>query len=270
MARPNLSYLKNVILCLVGLPCGVLSGLTGMGASVLVTPLTRKLLSIGPGARSATALAATLACALGALLPYSQNGDVRWGLVIPLVLGQIFGASLGQGVALRWAEQSRSRFINPIIVLIAGLAMVAGAPTIATISGGRDLPLLIDLGGALIVGLLAGALGRIVGLGVFVVPAEILLLHLRPLEAQGTAIVALAIASLPGMLIYRRTGAFDAQSATWIAFGGLFGGLVGAYNAVHSISAYGQVALYGALASVIGAFWVQSEIGRRAGAGQEQ
>ncbi|MEO7718420.1 MAG: sulfite exporter TauE/SafE family protein [Capsulimonas sp.] len=263
MARPNLSYLKNVILCLVGLPCGLLSGLTGIGASVLVTPLTRKLLSIGPGPRAATGLAATFACALGATLPYSQTGNVHWGLVIPLVLGQIFGAAMAQGAALQWAAQARARFVNPAIILVVGILLVAFAPGVAAISGGREWPLLLAMIVAIVAGIIAGFLGRIVGLGVFVVPAEMLMLHLKPLEAQGTAIVALIFASLPGMLIYRKTGAFDAQSATWIAFGGLFGALVGGYTAVHHISAFAQVTAYGALASLIGAFWIQGELGRR-------
>ena len=48
MARPDLSYLKSVFLFLIGLPLGLLSGLSAISGSVFGVPAVRKLLGLRP------------------------------------------------------------------------------------------------------------------------------------------------------------------------------------------------------------------------------
>ena len=104
--------------------------------------------------------------------------------------------------------------------------------------------------------LLAAAVGlvsRVLGLGgVLMVPAAIYALGMPPHAAQGTALVVLALASLPGMLIHARRGDVEPQSATWLSVGAVFGGLAGALWAVTALDERGAVTLFGLVLLVSG------------------
>jgi uncharacterized membrane protein YfcA len=87
--------------------------------------------------------------------------------------------------------------------------------------------------------------------GVLVVPAAEYLLHLPPLVAQGTALVVLMLAALPGLAIYASRRDVEVQSASWMSFGALIGGLIGAYYAVHMRPVL-LVAIFGIALIVLG------------------
>jgi len=87
--------------------------------------------------------------------------------------------------------------------------------------------------------------------GLLIVPACILLLRLAPMLAQGTALFGLILVSLPGLLIYTRTGDLDLSSVVWMSFGAVFGGLVGAYVLFTYITPALAVSLFGATLALI-------------------
>lgn len=236
MARPDLSYLKNLILFLVGLPCGGLTGLTGMGSSVASVPLLRFLLALRGARNAGTALAVTLFAAAGALLSYAQHGFVHWGLGALLAVGQFAGAVQGQRLLDRAPSLARRGLLWAILVIVVGLLMAANALGVDGWKGSPAPPgpMRGVLGGvaAFLVAFVVGAVSRVIETGgVLLVPAAIYALGLTPHAAQGTALVVLILAALPGMLIHARRGDVPAQPAAWVSLGGVFGALVGAYYA---------------------------------------
>lgn len=258
MARPDLSYLKNVILFLVGLPCGGLSGLTGMGSSVIVTPSLRFLLALRGARAAGTALAVTFFAALGGLLTYSQHGYVHWGLGVTLAVGQFLGAVQGQRLLNGAPALGRLHTLWAILVVGAGLAMAANA---LGVGGWRALPgpFLPERGlpgvlAALVVAILVGAVSRIFEMGgVLLVPAAVYGLGLAPHAAQGTALVVLLLAALPGMAIHARRGDVAPQPASWVSLGAVFGALVGAYYANSSaLSGRALLLIYGVALTLVG------------------
>ena len=258
MARPNLSYLKSLIVFLVGLPVGMLTGLTAMGSSVILTPGLRWLLGLRPGRAGATALAATAFAAFAGLLSYAQHGDIRWGLALMLTVGQIVGAGWGTHLVTRLPALVRLHLLWAILVLAGGLALLAqgthvlaGQPW-ATPLGGMVLWL-----AALGVAVLVGLISRVVELGgVLLVPAAVELLRLPPHIAQGTALVVLLLAALPGMLIYARRGDLEPQATVWLSVGGVFGALAGAFWASRIRSDDALLTLFGLALTLIGVIMV--------------
>lgn len=228
-----------MLLVLFGLPCGLVAGLTGIGASVVVQPLLRFLLGLRDVRLIGTTLAVTFFAALSAVLAYAQHGYVRWVLAVVLVLGQTIGAIWGQRLLASRPALARAQWLWAAIVVAVGLAMcwdgLRGAPGAHGRAFAFGLPvasshrLVVGLGLAMLVGVLS----RVMGLGaVLILPAAIYGLGLTPQAAQGTAIVALVLASLPGLLARAGRGEVEPQASTWMSVGAILGGLVGAFYAV--------------------------------------
>jgi hypothetical protein len=260
MARPSkylLSYLRNLIVSLAGLVCGVLTGLTVAAGSVVSTPLVRYLLGLRPARASATALATTFFAALTAITTYAQIHKVSWGVGILLAFTQIFGVSFAERRASALRGTLALRMLWAVIGIAAGIAMVAWNVKIDALSTTRlAFPFVHSMLGltvwVIVVGLGIGAISQIMDLGgVLIIPACLLLLRLDPLMAQGTALVGLMIVSLSGLLIYTRTGEVELGSAVWMSLGGLFGGLVGAYFAVRLLAPAMLVSVFGIVLTLV-------------------
>lgn len=264
MARPNLSYLKNLLLFLFGLPLGLLTGLTGMAASVFAVPGVRSLLGLHPARAIGTSLVVTFFAALASLLSFGQHDFLRGWLALALLVGLSIGKVLGQRVGsvppLNWLWGS--------LLAAAGLAMTAqGLGFLPSMTGHSFLTnsaphTFLFLGVALLLSLMLGAVSHWMGLGAeLLVPLEVYVLGLSPHLAIGTAILVLVLASLPGVLLLLSRRQIEPQSATWLSFGGFLGGLVGALWAVSLPNTF-LVVLFGLLLAVLGILrlWRREEV----------
>jgi hypothetical protein len=263
MARPSLSYLKNLLLFLLGLPCGVVTGLTALGTSVVLLPPMGFLLGLRGPKANGTALAVTFFAALAGMLSFGTRGDVRWGLGIVLAVGQFAGAIAGQRMLARSPGLGRARIAWTLVVVVIGLVMLGNAlgwPHDAVIENLRRHPLPPPLRHwlafgvfALAVALIVGAASRVMALGgVLLVPTAIYLLHLPVHAAEGTALFVLLLASLPGTLIRAARADLEPQAATWVSVGAVFGALVGAYYAAAVLPSAVLVLFYGVALVLIG------------------
>jgi len=254
MARPDLSYLKNLLLFLFGLPLGLLTGLTGTAASVFAVPAVRSLLGLHPARAIGTGLAVTFFAALASILSYAQHdflrGKVALLLLVGLSIGKLPGRRVSLGPQLHWLWGT--------LLAAGGLAMTAqGLGLYSRAEGQGLLPFasshsLTFYFGILILAIVIGTVSQVMGLGAeLVVPAEIYLLGLAPHQAIGTAIVVLVLASLPGVLVLTRHRQIEPQSATWLSAGGVLGGLTGALWAV-TLPNRGLIVLFGLLLAVLG------------------
>ena len=82
-----------------------------------------------------------------------------------------------------------------------------------------------------LLGLVAGALSGLIGIGggIIIVPALVLLFGFSQITAQGTALATLIPpVGLLAAYAYYREGAIDLHAAIWIAAGFLIGGFFGA------------------------------------------
>ena len=256
MARPNLSYLKNLILFLFGLPLGMLTGLTAIAGSVFAVPVVKSLLGLKPARTVGVGLAVTFFAAFASLVSYIQHGYVLWPLAFLLAVFQVVGAAWGERTALRMPTLDRLTWLWGTLVTLGGVAMLLQSFGVFVgslpIHPGVSIhfwfyPL------AAILAVSVGFLSRIIGLGgVLMVPAAIYGLGLSPHVAQGTALVVLALAGLPGMLIHARRGDIEPQAATWLSAGAVLGGLSGALWAVTALTNQSATAIFGAVLTILG------------------
>ena len=256
MARPDLSYLKSLFLFLVGVPLGLLSGLTAISGSVFGVPAVRKLLGLRPARTIGVSLTLAFFAAVAGILSYAQHGDVLWGLALLLVVFQTFGALLAERLLQTRPGLERLSTLWGSLVILGGLAMVAQgfgflhAPHLphAILSRGIEF-----YAGAAILAAAVGLGSRVFGLGgVFLVPAAIYGLGLTPHAAQGIALVVLAVASLPGVLAYARRGDWEPQAATWLSAGAVLGALTGALIAVTNLTDAALLLVFGLVLTALG------------------
>ncbi len=88
----------------------------------------------------------------------------------------------------------------------------------------------------IILGLIAGALSGLVGIGggVIIVPALVLLFHFSQKEAQGTTL-ALLVPPLGAFaaMTYYKAGYVDIRAAVFIIIGFVIGSIISSHYAVH-------------------------------------
>lgn len=97
-----------------------------------------------------------------------------------------------------------------------------------------------------LIGLVAGILGSILGLGggVIMLPAVQVLLGFEPVMAVGTTMLAVVFTSFSGALGHFRAGNVQIKSGLWVGCGGLVGVLLGSYVFKHYLSINTEVLGY--------------------------
>lgn len=220
------------MLTLTGVPCGILTGLTGISNTYLSAPLLHWLIGIKDRKLSGTVFLIAGFSALTGLLAYGQRHCL---LVIPALLcgaGFLAGASVGARV-----EQTRGRpsatgaFIGAFLLLAVGVLMLCAG--FHVIDFGRGLMPLVFGGRAewfayIVTGLVLGYLGRVTETwALLLVPAFVFLAGLSIWNAQGAALLILLMSTIPLGLIFTQAGEVEPGSSIWTSFGGVFGALVG-------------------------------------------
>jgi uncharacterized membrane protein YfcA len=88
--------------------------------------------------------------------------------------------------------------------------------------------------------------------GVLLIPAAIYGLGLPPHVAQGTALIVLALAGLPPVLVHAQRGDIEPQAATWLSAGAVLGALTGALIATANLTDHALIVLFGLTLTVLG------------------
>jgi uncharacterized membrane protein YfcA len=201
MARPDLSYLKTLILVVVGIPCGVLSGVTGQSASPILLPVVRWLLGMKGTMLAGVVLGAVAFCAWTGLLAYAQTSHVGWAMGVTFALGSFGGAAWAGQIAK--AQPGLTPAARPVGAFIAvGLALFLAAQAYHAVPYRTLTPLpglwLPPLGG-LLLGIVIGFFGQAADLGsVLTAPGIYLVLGQTIRLAQGTALLVTVLAALFG------------------------------------------------------------------------
>lgn len=113
-----------VVIALVGLAAGVLSGLFGIGGGVIIVPVLIVFLGFTAQQAAGTSLAALLLpVGLFGAIQYYQAGQVNLLHAALLALGLLFGAFLGARLGLSLPSDVVQRAFGLLLVLF-GLRMV--------------------------------------------------------------------------------------------------------------------------------------------------
>ncbi len=117
-----------IVLLLLGVVAGTLSGLFGIGAGVVITPALLWLTSMSQTQAQGTALAVMVPMALlGAWRYHSQPGmAIDWTAVAPLALACLAGVWLGSHLAFLAEETLLRRAFGAYLVLAGGQLLLSG------------------------------------------------------------------------------------------------------------------------------------------------
>ena len=216
-----------IVLIVVGMLVGVLSGMFGIGGGTVIVPA---LVWLGLSQRNAAATStlAIVPTSISGVISYATGGHVDWLAAALLFCGMFIGGQIGSWLLSRLPELVL-RWIFVAFLVFVVINQVSFVPSrdhqiAMSVTTGICLALL-----GVIIGTLAGLLG--IGGGALVVPSLSMLFGASDLIARGTSLLAMfpnsittsaanlkrRLAHVKTALIIGVTAAVTAPLGTWIA-----------------------------------------------------
>ena len=176
-----------IVLAMVGVAVGILSGLFGIGGGTVIVPA---LVWLGLTQRhaAATSMLAIVPTSISGVVSYAVNGNVDWIAALLVFLGMFVGGQIGSWLLSRLPELVlRWAFVVFLVFVIANQLMFVPE---------RDsqIHLTVLSGAGLVVfGVVAGVLSGLLGIGggAICVPALSILFGASDLIARGTSLLAM-------------------------------------------------------------------------------
>lgn len=216
-----------IVLIVVGMLVGVLSGMFGIGGGTVIVPA---LVWLGLSQRNAAATStlAIVPTSISGVISYATGGHVDWLAAALLFCGMFIGGQIGSWLLSRLPELVL-RWIFVAFLVFVVINQVSFVPSrdhqiAMSVTTGICLALL-----GVIIGTLAGLLG--IGGGALAVPSLSMLFGASDLIARGTSLLAMfpnsittsaanlkrRLAHVKTALIIGVTAAVTAPLGTWIA-----------------------------------------------------
>lgn len=216
-----------IVLIVVGMLVGVLSGTFGIGGGTVIVPA---LVWLGLSQRNAAATStlAIVPTSISGVISYAAGGNVDWLAAALLFCGMFVGGQIGSWLLSRLPELVL-RWIFVAFLVFVVINQVSFVPSrdhqiAMTVATGVCMVLL-----GVVIGMLAGLLG--IGGGALAVPSLSILFGASDLVARGTSLLAMfpnsittSAANLKRRLAHVRTAliigvaaAVTAPLGTWIA-----------------------------------------------------
>lgn len=256
-----------VILLIVGLVAGVLSGLFGIGGGLLIVPALTLFLAFSAKTAVATSLAAQLLpVGIFAAIEYHRKGllDIRASLLIAvgLVITTLVGAQITLALPDTLFKQAYGVFVIIMGLRFLGVfARASGVQPAAAEGTAQSSPAWKLLALGLIAGLFSGMFG--IGGGVVIVPALMTFFRVEQRLAVGTSLGAqLLPVGLLGVAGYWAAGELNIGAAVPVAIGLAIGALGGARIAI-SLSPKTMRQLYGVFLLLVGVWFIVEPIIRQ-------
>ena len=218
-----------IVLIVVGMLVGVLSGTFGIGGGTVIVPA---LVWLGLSQRNAAATStlAIVPTSISGVISYATGGHVDWLAAALLFCGMFIGGQIGSWLLSRLPELVL-RWIFVAFLVFVVINQVSFVPSrdhqiVMSVTTGICLALL-----GVIIGTLAGLLGIGGGGGALAVPSLSMLFGASDLIARGTSLLAMfpnsittsaanlkrKLAHVKTALIIGVTAAVTAPLGTWIA-----------------------------------------------------
>jgi len=121
MKIKHMSIQTLLIVVLVGLIAGILSGLIGIGGGIIIVPALVMLLGFSQHQAQGTSLGILLLPAgILAVLNYYKQGYIDLKIVLLLFLGFLIGGYLGSKISLNLSEAVLKKIFAIVLIGIAG------------------------------------------------------------------------------------------------------------------------------------------------------
>jgi uncharacterized membrane protein YfcA len=201
----------------VGLVAGFLSGTFGIGGGILIVP---GLVMMGMGQRRAhgTSLGAAIPISLSAVIGFAVADKVDWAAAAPITAGAVVGALIGTR-ALRRLSTRALRLVFTAALLATAVRMLMQVGD----GAGRGEVELWMVGALLLLGLVAGILAGLLGVGggIVIVPVMVILFALPSAVAKGTSLAVIVPTAMVGTLENLRHRNIDVRASALVGIGGV-------------------------------------------------
>lgn len=212
---------------LLGVLAGILSGLFGIGGGAVLVPLLVLWVAMPQHQAHATSLAAIILTAAWGMLRYALDGEVSYTAGAAIAAGAIVGAWFGAAVMHRLSARTLRRAFGALIILVSAELLIGFTPSE---QGWVVLGGLAAVAGYVVVGVVAGGLSALMGVGggVIMVPAMVLLFGFGQHIAQGTSLLIIIPTAVIGAVRHSRHGYTQWRLGLILGLGGVLGATGGA------------------------------------------
>ncbi len=109
-----------LILLIVGLAAGVLSGMVGVGGGIIIVPALVYFLAFSQKSAQGTSLGILLLpVGILGVMQYYKQGYVDFKIVAIVALGFILGSLMGSKISLSLPDEKVKRFFGIVLMLVA-------------------------------------------------------------------------------------------------------------------------------------------------------
>ena len=113
-----------VVLIIIGLLAGIISGLVGVGGGIIIIPLLIMMLGLTQYQAQGTALFVMLPpIGILAAMNYFKQGYVKWEYAVVIALTFVIGGYLGSKLSLSLPTQTVRRIFG-VVMLIGGIKLI--------------------------------------------------------------------------------------------------------------------------------------------------
>lgn len=210
-----------------GTGAGLLSGMFGLGGGIIIVPGLMFALRMDQRLAHGTSLAGVLPISMASIITYWAHGHIDWWVTLWLTIGSVGGALIGARL-LAVVSKRVLTMLFVAVLAIAGIRMFFEIDTTGTT--------LLDAGSAIalvVIGFFVGALAGMLGIGggLITVPIMIVLFHVSPAVAKGTALAVVIPTALSGTLQNLANKNADLHAAFLVSVTGIFSAVAGGWIA---------------------------------------
>lgn len=208
---------------LIGLGAGLLAGMFGVGGGILIVPMLVVVMKFDQRFANGTSLAALVPIAVSNIFTYWAHGHIDWHLATFIAIGALGGAVLGTHL-LQIINRRALALTFSSVMIFAAVRLFWHVTT----NGRGDLNLAHAVGASLL-GLFAGTMSGLLGIGggVVMVPVLVMLFGIPPVIAKGTAVAVTIPTAAMGTWRNRTKKNVDMRSAAILGAGGVITAVIG-------------------------------------------
>lgn len=202
----------------LGLVAGFMSGMFGVGGGILIVPILVLALAMPQRRAHGTSLAAVLPIAVSGTVGFGLEGSVDWPAAAALAIGSLLGALVGTKLLVTVSHRFLA-YSFAATLLLSAARLLASQPD----GGGRGALQLGSVVGLALVGVLAGTLAGLLGVGggVLMVPAMVILFGIPAAVAKGTSLAVIIPTSVLGTWRNRSNRNADLRVAVVVGLAGV-------------------------------------------------
>ena len=248
MTGQGLGWRQVLPLLGVGVVSGVFSGLFGIGGGLIIVPGLVLVLGMDQRRAVGTSLVAIMPAIAVGVASYAWVGNVDLVAAVALAVGAVVGAQIGSRLLMVMKRRTAQWiFVGFVVIMVVQLVLVIPD---------RESPPVwnaLTVAGLVALGLVAGVLSAILGIGGggVVVPVLILAFGLSDLDAKGSSLAMMIPGVLSGVVANLRRHNVDVTAGLVVGAASMLTSPLGVWVA-HLITAQAGSVLFALFLLFIG------------------